>query len=432
MWRNRPVKLLIGLWLVLGAAVACQPVAPTPTLAALAPWPTSLAGEPTTTESFTVVSLSTWTPSPTPGQAPHADATWTSLPSPTPFPSKTAFPTRTATSTGLPTPTPSVTIPPTPALPTPNATLNLTPIPTPRPGSRLGLHVVRNNSPLIMDFVRQARPAVIKAVGDVGWLTEVKSVSPETVTIGRLMAASQDMVGDPLQAAQDFVADQLPRYLLNPGVDYWEGWNEPDPDLQMSWYAAFEAERVRLLASHGLRAAVGGFATGVPELYQFYAFLPAVEAAFRYGGILTLHEYGAPTLDYLYGDPLPGYPTYPNRGPLALRYRWFYEDILIPRGSVVPLAITEAGIDGIVMSGERPGPPGLGWRDFVGYWEQIGLGSGPPAYINQLAWYDSEVQKDYYVIGFTVFTAGGAGGWDSYDINDILPDLTAYVVRTGR
>jgi hypothetical protein len=53
---------------------------------------------------------------------------------------------------------------------------------------------------------------------------------------------------------------QLAQYLANPYVDYWEGWNEPDPNMNnMAWYARFEQERVRLLAEYGLKAAVGGF-----------------------------------------------------------------------------------------------------------------------------------------------------------------------------
>jgi hypothetical protein len=291
----------------------------------------------------------------------------------------------------------------------------------------LGLHVIRNDSPLIMEFVRRTRPAVIKAVDDLGWLTEVKQVSPETVTIGRVSVASQEMVGDPRSEARKLVVNQLPTYQLNPGVDYWEGWNEADPDERMRWYADFEAERVRLLAQHGFRAAVGGFSTGVPELDQFYLFLPALEAARLHGGLLTLHEYAAPTLDYLYGDPLPGLPAYGDRGSLALRYRWLYQDILIPRGTVIPLVISEAGIDGIVMSGQRPGPPGLGWQEFVDYWQELGLGSGAEAYLRQLAWYDGQLQRDPYVIGFALFTAGGGESWKTYDVNPILPQLTEYV-----
>ena len=420
------MRLCLLMIVLLPAGVACQP---TPTPVAVATLPPTPAGSlnqmrlPTLTQTRLFVSL-------TPSLTPTLAATRTPLPTPTSFPTRTPFPTRPPTQTPLPTATPTATS--TPVLPT--STPTSTPIAyipdVARAGSKLGLHVVRNNSPLIMDFVRQAHPAVIKAVDDLGWLAEVKAVSPETVTIGRLSVTNQDMVGSPVETARKFVAKYLPTYLLNPGVDYWEGWNEPDPDEDMLWYAVFEAERVRQLAQNGLGAAVGGFATGVPELDQFYNFLPAVETAKQYGGILTLHEYAAPTVDYLFGDPLPGYPTYPDRGPLALRYRWFYRDILIPRGTVVPLVISEAGIDGIVMSGERPGPGGLGWQSFTGYWNEIGLGSGTKAYLNQLAWYDEELQVDSYVIGFTLFTAGGGGRWRSYDVNGILPDLTDYVAQT--
>jgi hypothetical protein len=302
------------------------------------------------------------------------------------------------------------------------------PEPLAAPGpSKLGLHVVRNNSPWIMEFVRRVRPAVVKAVDDVGWLSDVKRESPTTVTIGRLAPTHQDMNGDPALAAQAFVAEQLTRYQLNRGVDYWEGWNEPDPNQNMAWYATFEAERVRLLAEHGFGAAVGGFAVGVPEWDEFLAFLPAIEAARQYGGILTLHEYGAPTMDFLVGSPLPGWPGYPDRGVLALRYRWWYQEILIPRGLVVPLVISEAGIDGIAMAGQRPGPDGLGWQDFISYWDDVGLPGGTDGYLQQLAWYDSELQRDGYVIGFTLFTAGAGHEWESYDVNDILPRLARYV-----
>lgn len=110
-------------------------------------------------------------------------------------------------------------------------------------------------------------------------------------------------------------------------MDYWEGYNEPDPNMNnMPWYARFEAERVRVMAQHGLRAAIGGFATGVPEYDEFALFVPAIAVAKEHRGILTLHEYGAPDMTYLYGDPLPGLPTYPDRGSLTFRYRWFYRD----------------------------------------------------------------------------------------------------------
>ena len=330
------------------------------------------------------------------------------------------IPTRTPTST--PTATPSATatsyfkvitrLPPTDEL----------------GPSKLGLHVIRNNDPNILEFVRVAQPAVMKAVDDLGFLAEVKQVSPRTITIGRHGVSSQDYIGSPENAAREYVAQYLDIYRANPSVDYWEGWNEPDPNLDnMVWYSRFEQERTRQMASHGYRVAIGGFATGVPEMDEFQLFIPAIEVAMEHRGILSLHEYGAPDMAYLFGDPLPGFPAYPDRGSLTFRYRWYYREYLEPAGLEIPLVISEAGIDGIIT--DRPGPDGFGWQDFQTYWEEQGLGNtGVEAFINQLSWYDTGVREDGFVIGFTVFTAGGFGHWENYDINPILPQLTNYVV----
>ena len=335
----------------------------------------------------------------------------------------------TAAATPVAQPPPPA-VAPTP-LPPPTPYVSNIPDYRPRPElgpSKLGIHVARPNSPAILAFVRAAHPAVVKGVDDLGFLAEVKAASPGTVTIGRLSVEPQDYGGEPEAAAAALVAAQLPQLVQHPYVDYWEGWNEPDPNLdRMDWYARFEAERVRQLAAHGLRAAVGGFSTGVPELDEFALFVPAIAAAQAHGGILTLHEYAAPDLTFLYGDPLPGYPTYPDRGPLMFRYRWFYRDVLEPRGLVVPLVISEAGIDGIL--GNRPGPDGLGWQDFQEFWVAQGWGpDGPAAFLNQLQWLDNEARQDDYLIGYALFTAGGGRAWETYELDSFLPRLAEYVV----
>lgn len=363
-------------------------------------------------------------------------ATWTPGPSPTARENEVWAPMVIMDATPVPTVPTSTPVPPSPT-PTPLVTATPTryvsQIPYDLPPSeelgpsKMGLHVIQNNDPAIMAFVRQAQPAVMKAVGDFGFLEEVKKVSPRTITIGRFPASAQHIEGNPEEAARRFVAEQHNIYEQNPYVDYWEGWNEPDPNLDgMPWYARFEQERVREMARYGYRAAVGGFATGVPEMDEFALFLPAIRTALEHDGILSLHEYGAPTLDHLYGDPLPGYPSYPDRGSLAFRYRWYYRDILEPNGLTIPLVITEQGIDGII--GGRPGPNGLGWKDFQSYWVDLGIwgSNGVQAYINQLAWYDAGVRQDGFVIGFTIFTAGGGDRWKTYDVNDILPQLAGY------
>lgn len=416
-------KIVIMLCLALLAAVACaQQGTPLPTAAATARAAGADADKVgAERDLFVPPSVPpTWTPGPTPES--RENEAWVPLVMVAPSPTATV-PTSTPPP---PTPTPTLPVTATPTRYVSQIPYDLPPSDELGP-SKMGLHVIQNNDPAIMAFVRQARPAVMKSVGDFGFLAEVKEVSPRTITIGRFPASNQDISGNPEEAARHFVAEQLSIYQQNPYVDYWEGWNEPDPNLDgMPWYARFEQERVREMARHGFRAAIGGFAAGVPEMDEFALFVPAIQTAIEHSGILTLHEYGAPTLDYLYGDALPGYPAYPDRGSLAFRYRWYYRDILEPNGLVIPLVITEQGIDGII--GGRPGPNGLGWRHFQDYWTGLGRWGtdGVQAYVNQLAWYDAGVRQDGYVIGFTIFTAGGGDRWESYDVNGILPQLAGY------
>jgi len=81
-----------------------------------------------------------------------------------------------------------------------------------------------------------------------------------------------------------------------------------------------------------------------------------------------------------------------------------------------PLLITECGIDGMI--GNRPGPPDArGWKDFVDTWLANGLRNDPPGvYMDQLIWYDSQLQRDDYVKGAAIFVAGASPGWEQYDI----------------
>ena len=361
-------------------------------------------------------------------ETPRPTATSTRRPTRTPEPTRTLKATHTPGPTETPGPTST-----RPALvPHDPPPMDKFPPRQPGPGgSKLGLHVMRNNSPDILEFVRVTKPVLVKGVDDLGWLLEVKLASPSTITVGRVTVDSQDIEGDPVEAARDMVKEQLDAYDSNRyGVDYWEGWNEPilrTPD-DMRWYAAFEAERVRALASHGLRAAVGTFSTGVPEADTFPLFLPAIEAAKQYGGVFAVHEYSAPTMQEGVGVPLPGFAPAPHRGVLTLRYRWWYDQFLKPAGLIIPLVITEAGVDGGIPN--RPGPDGLGWRDFTDYWRQQGLGdNGAQVYLDQLAWYDRETRQDPYVLGFAVFTAGGPDGqWASFEITDELPLLARYLV----
>lgn len=337
----------------------------------------------------------------------------------------------TATATTAPTEAPAQ--PPAPPEPTPEwpAPLSGT------PASKLGLHVLGTSDPYVMEFIRRYRPRVVKSVGDVGWLSEVKAVSPGTLTIGRLMVQEDSWMGstDPGAAAQAYVEQNLAQYQLNPGVDYWEGWNETVPVTpeRWTWFAQFEAARACLMQAHGLRAAVGGFAYGNPEYAQMALFLPALEAAHRCGGMFTLHEGVPPALNQCpilqqnTAGIIPEAPAFNvPMSPRALRYRFWYEGYLKPRGlGDLPLVISE-----LAIAPDCGIPLGDAWTDYEGWWVDHGVGpDGPRSYVNLLAWYDSNIQQDPYVVGAAIFTAGAnnpGSPWYLWDLHRIFLPLAGY------
>lgn len=288
--------------------------------------------------------------------------------------------------------------------------------------SKLGIHVTRNSDPAIMTFVAETQPAVVVAVGDVGWLADVKEASPDTITVGRFEVADQTMTGDPAERAREFVEAHAGLYLANPGVDYWLGWNEPGIDgaEDMAWYAAFEKERVIAMAEIGLKTAIGNFSTGTPEADEFAAFLPAIMAAKQYDGVLAVHEYSAPRMADGAGYAIPGIEANSQAGSLTLRYRYWYDTYLRHNDLVIPLIVTEAGIDGGVLS-----PDYDGWTTFTGEsadddMESITLDD----YLTDLDWYDNELRRDPYVLGFAVFNLGDANGeWASFDLTAETDEL---------
>ncbi len=307
-----------------------------------------------------------------------------------------------------------------------------------RTASKLGLHVVRNNDPYIMEFARRVRPRVMKSVDDLGWLSDVKLASPNTITIGRISGQNENWPEElaPDAAARQFIDTNLDKYHLNPGVDYWEGWNEfvPGSKARWQWYAAFEAARACDMQALGLHAAIGGFAAGTPEYNEMAYFVPALVAAYRCGAIFTLHEGVSPLpgcgVSINQAGIIPGAPNFPgiNLGYLMLRYRFWYEGYLRPFGLAdLPLVISEVAVGGIVPGQPCNGPGGASWKDFSNFWIQHGVGpNGPQAWTNLLAWYDSELRVDPYVIGTTIFTAGGVPGWDGTDLHNVIIPLSYY------
>ncbi len=347
-----------------------------------------------------------------------------------------------------PAPTPLPTATPEPRRPEPTDTPR-PPWPAPLAGqttSKLGLHVIAvYPDPDIMEFVNRVHPRVVNVPFDEPGVAQIKAASPGTITIAHKDVSGQGdwfRTMDPAAAANHYVESNLGYYRANPAVDYWEGFNEPAPGTpeDWAWFTQFEATRVCAMQAQGLRAAVGAFSVGWPRTFdEMTSFLPALEAAHRCGGILTVHEYNGPTMDcgvatnvpnIIPGSPALSVPA----GIYTLRYRILYEGLLKPRGlGDLPLAITELGADGGSPKDSCQGPGhGWTWKRYQSYWMDQGFGpTGAEAYVGVLAWYDNEIKKDPYVLGAAIFTTGEFGnlGWAKFDIHDALIQLATYEVR---
>ena len=399
---------LVGLGAAVGLSVleACRPrdlisfitkgtpVAPTFVSTSILPSRTAVpmpTVSPSLAETETVESTATGTPG--------TKAT----PKPRRTPTPTRRPTRTPTATPTPTPTP-------------------TPYP-PGPPSKLGIFTTRAD-PQINTLIQTGKPALVKTLDlDPNLGRFVKENSPTTIVIGRLPLDQLDLTADPRPLARN-VAGKLLEYASEPVrhayYDAWEAYNEPVADTidKMKRLADLEAERTRLLGDQGVRSVVGNFAAGHPPLELWQYFEPALAAVRQYNGYLGVHEYSAPVMQWAFGalQSTPGSDE-GDEGWLTIRYRKSYRHFLSPMGyGNLPLLITECGVDGTIQP--RPGPAkAMGWKDFEMYWLSNGLRDDMPGvYMDQLIWYDSELQKDQYVKGAAIFAAGASGGWESYEI----------------
>jgi len=398
---------LIAMSLLLAA---CGRDAPTPT-----PTPTRTVPPPPTANQSPTASLS---PTPAPATPPAPETHH-------PLVLNQQSPLTTPTSQPQDEPTSTATLFPTPT-PTPSAT----PFP-PGPPSKLGLFVGRND-PQLFDLLKTGNVAIVKTLEyDSNFVAEIKAISPETLVVARYTPLPLPDLSnwDPIAAANNYVNLLLPiatepRRFAN--IDCWEAYNEPNPTNaeQMASLATFEAERTRLLAEAGIRSCIGNFSTGQPPLELWPAFFPALEAAKTHDGYLALHEYSAPYMWFGSGPhQLQAGSDEGDEGWLTLRYRKVYRHILQPAGLDIPLVITETGVDGQV--GNRPGPKGKGWQDFAEFWrgeDQIStIAEG--FYVEQLAWYDAEMDQDDYLKGAAIYALAGPQGWASFEIGGMTTEI---------
>ncbi len=286
--------------------------------------------------------------------------------------------------------------------------------------SKLGVHTIRPDG--AMDLIQRVSEAgghvaLVKGLDNLGHLREVKEVSPQTVRIARWNDpwwSGIEAEGDPAEKARERMDWHMGRWESDrEWVDYWEVLNEPDPPSVDGhrWLADFYIACMEIAEENGYKLALFSYSVGVPEWEEWEAIVQTgVFAQAKAGGhILALHEYNWPHMDERWGEPLPGRTLGLDRGVLTGRYRYLYEDFLIPRDEVIPLAITEGGYD--------PSVVGQGWDE---NWKE--------RFVPEMAWYDGKLREDDYVLGCALFTLGGVGIWRDWDYSDLLDELGDYII----
>ncbi|MCX5910195.1 MAG: PA14 domain-containing protein, partial [Deltaproteobacteria bacterium] len=303
---------------------------------------------------------------------------------------------------------------------------DIPPDPNPTGKSKLSVQsAFAGGGNLTKGFVQQAQPIVVKVVDDMGQVPVVRQLAPNAIIIGRIVTDGFGVgQGNPEDKAVEF--HNMIKGRMIGGVDYWEGVNEK--------------KRVEILAAEGKKACIGTFSVGVPDVTDptiWPAFYPAIDAAMAHGGAMCVHEYSAPTMKYAFNEsnqnvydaaPGTGYCK-PGEGYLTGRYRRVYRQHLIPDNKVIPLFITECGLDGGV-AGSAPSKPG--WKVYYQNTEcqgtdTDGVSKQAKCYFNDLVWYDNLIRQDDYVKGATIFSLEQPN-WDNFDIGgDVLNLLTPYV-----
>lgn len=278
-----------------------------------------------------------------------------------------------------------------------------------------GLHVNNAEDAALWDFLRAAghgNVALCKVVNpNAGQLRQLRAAGVGVI-IARFTLDRIDLDPTPQVAAERWWRELRDRLMpLVGAVDFLEvpvneAYSRP-PHLAL--YAAASARFVELAAGHGLRCLVGNFSVGTPEPSDWHAFLPALQAARRNGGGLSLHEYGLPT-DY---------------GPSWWVGRWRRLVEATPLECRVPVYLTEYGVDGGLEQTPRPRLL-AGWRGYGMTGEQYAQ------WLNGATAVQEAANGDGLLQGVCLFNLGDYDNraWRSFDVD--APALVEWIAAGPR
>jgi len=301
-------------------------------------------------------------------------------------------------------------------------------------GSLVSLHF-QQMVPGALDFVARVKPSVVK-VFQLENARAIKAASPDTRVVLRYYTSDQNLSGDLAARAHEYVASFEDSLRTNAeGIDYVESYNEEIPTnniAKLQLAVEFDCHFADALMALGLpvapvllNVAVGNphdlnrpMATARPpflgppnphDLLSLQAadfrvtevelMLPAVRQAIRYGGPLGYHAYGyAPTggslndnWEYYAGRALEG-----------------WDPVFRAHGLHAHYIFGECGAFATCSDGWRAA------NCLNGDW---------PLYLIQLTEFSERIKAwnathGNRCLGGTLFTSGGFGSWDSFEITE--------------
>jgi hypothetical protein len=285
--------------------------------------------------------------------------------------------------------------------------------------SKISVHLLSSYSGGAAQII-QARPRVIKILGtDSGMMQaarDFKASTPDGKIVCRIYTPNTwSRSQDPAAAGSNFWQTVLAPAFVNLSaqdralIDYVEGPNEGDStptwgsSADADWYNTFWMHLAPQIANAGFRPLAFSISVGNPpgnsaEIQdKLNRIAPALRLCQQLGGGWSYHSYSLP-----YSTNLTDEIWY------SVRYRQYYSYFASSHPDLVnlPLVLTEGGIDG------------------AGPWSTRG---DTNKYQNWLQWFDSEIRKDSYCLGVTLFQIGETGGWNGFNVEPIAPWLAAYL-----
>lgn len=237
------------------------------------------------------------------------------------------------------------------------------------------------------------KPQIVKCVdSSPDFIRRVRAVvGRDCLIVVRFGADQQQLLNASLTNAQEWYSRWIARMMgMNDPNVVFEGYNEINsyaPDLLQA-HVEFEVTRLQLMHNAGLRAVVGNYGVGHPDV-PMPNHLQAVIQTMKAGDLWGYHSYWKDRA----GISNPWYVD-----------RWTLIPALYTLAKKGRLIVTECGRD--AMDGGKPG-----WK----------LTCGADEYIGDLA----EFAKRIGNVRATVFTGGYEVGWEAFGVNDIWDRVTA-------